>query len=79
MLAPIGGATAMLKRVGIETQLTFIGGVARQGGIMEALRQRLGVTVHVPDDCDTVCALGAALLGLGRRKLKGQGAGTGVA
>lgn len=63
-------AAAMLKRVGMQKQVTFIGGVARQDGIVQALRQRLGVNVHVPDDCDMVCALGAALLGLGRVRLK---------
>jgi (R)-2-hydroxyacyl-CoA dehydratese activating ATPase len=57
---------ALLKRVGMSDQLTFIGGVAHQQGMIEALRQRLKVNVHVPNDCEYVCALGAALLGLRR-------------
>ena len=57
---------ALLKRVGLGDQLTFIGGVAHQQGMIEALKQRLKVKVHVPQDCEYVCALGAALLGLRR-------------
>lgn len=57
---------ALLKRVGLSEQLTFIGGVAHQQGMIEALKQRLKVKVHVPEDCEYVCALGAALLGLRR-------------
>jgi activator of 2-hydroxyglutaryl-CoA dehydratase len=57
---------ALLKRVGLARTLTFIGGVAHQHGMIDALRQRLGVEVEVPHDCEYVCALGAALLGLRR-------------
>jgi activator of 2-hydroxyglutaryl-CoA dehydratase len=46
--------------------LTLIGGVARQAGMVKAIEDRLKVKVHVPQDCDFVCALGAALLGLKR-------------
>jgi activator of 2-hydroxyglutaryl-CoA dehydratase len=53
----------MLKRVGIEGEVTLIGGVALQAGIVKALQEKLGVKVNVPPDCDYVCALGAALLG----------------
>jgi activator of 2-hydroxyglutaryl-CoA dehydratase len=34
--------------------------------MVAALEQRLGVKVNVPPDCDFVCALGAAVLGLRR-------------
>ncbi len=59
-------AGALLNRVGMKDQLTLIGGVARQAGIARALEDRLKVRVNVPQDCDFVCALGAALLGLKR-------------
>ncbi|MGI9100993.1 MAG: 6-hydroxycyclohex-1-ene-1-carbonyl-CoA dehydrogenase [Terriglobales bacterium] len=59
-------AGALLKRVGMTDEITFIGGVARQQGLVAALEQRLGVKVNVPEDCDYVCAVGAALLGLRR-------------
>jgi len=44
----------------------FIGGVATQRGMVNALEARLGVKVEVPNQCEYVCALGAALLGLRR-------------
>ncbi len=59
-------AGALLKRVGMADEVTFIGGVARQQGLVAALQQRLGVKVNVPPNCDFVCAVGAALLGLRR-------------
>ena len=63
-------AGALLKRVEMKRELTLIGGVARQAGIAKALEDRLKVKVNVPPDCDFVCALGAALLGL--RRLTGK-------
>jgi predicted CoA-substrate-specific enzyme activase len=59
-------AGALLKRVEMKDQLTLIGGVARQAGIARALEDRLKVKVNIPQHCDFVCALGAALLGLKR-------------
>lgn len=56
-------AAGMLKRVGIEGEVTLIGGVALQAGMVKALQEKLGAKVNVPPDCDYVCALGAALLG----------------
>ncbi|MBI2469027.1 MAG: 2-hydroxyglutaryl-CoA dehydratase [Candidatus Rokubacteria bacterium] len=63
-------ALALLKRVGLDGEVTFIGGVALQEGMVVALRERLGVPVNVPDGPQFTTALGAALLGLQRyRKL----------
>lgn len=63
-------ALALLKRVGLDGEVTFIGGVALQEGMVVALRERLGVPVNVPDGPQFMTALGAALLGLQRyRKL----------
>jgi activator of 2-hydroxyglutaryl-CoA dehydratase len=59
-------AGSLLKRVEMKRDLTLIGGVARQAGMIKAIEERLNVTVHVPPECDFVCALGAALLGLKR-------------
>ena len=59
-------AGSLLKRVEMKSELTLIGGVARQAGMVKALEDRLKVTVHVPPECDFVCALGAGLLGLKR-------------
>ncbi len=56
-------AGSLLKRVEMKDHLTLIGGVARQAGMARALEDRLKVKVTIPQDCDFVCALGAALLG----------------
>lgn len=59
-------AQALLARVGLEPQLTFIGGVAKQAGMVKALEETIGMHVHVPAEPEFVTALGAALLGLAR-------------
>jgi benzoyl-CoA reductase subunit B len=49
-------AALLLKRVNLGEQLTFIGGVARQRGMIKALEELLQVKVNVPEDCEYVCA-----------------------
>jgi predicted CoA-substrate-specific enzyme activase len=56
----------LLSRVGLEGEVTFVGGVARQSGMVAALQETIGVAVNVAEDPDLVVALGAALLGLQR-------------
>jgi predicted CoA-substrate-specific enzyme activase len=46
--------------------MLFIGGVATQRGMVKALEQHLKRKIEVPRDCEYVCALGAALLGMKR-------------
>jgi len=72
-------AVLLLRRVGVGSDgreaspLVFIGGVARQRGMIAALEERLGRAVWVPPECEFVCAVGAALLGLHRwRKVRGE-------
>jgi predicted CoA-substrate-specific enzyme activase len=66
-------ALSLLKRVGFggpDAGVAFVGGVALQQGMVAALREKLGVPIHVPDEPRYTAALGAALLGLQRlRKL----------
>jgi predicted CoA-substrate-specific enzyme activase len=59
-------ALSLLRRVGLDGEVTLIGGVALQAGMVAALRARLGVPVHVPAEPQLTTALGAALLGLQR-------------
>lgn len=59
-------AFQLLKRVGIEPEVTFVGGMARQAGMRLALEEALATPVNVPAEPDLVAALGAALLGLQR-------------
>ncbi len=56
----------LLKRVGLEPELTFVGGMAMQVGMVSSLEAALGIPVNVPNAPDMVAAYGAALLGLQR-------------
>jgi predicted CoA-substrate-specific enzyme activase len=53
---------AMLDRVGVAAQLTMTGGVAKNLGIVDTIRQRIGVEMNIPNEPQTVGALGAALI-----------------
>jgi predicted CoA-substrate-specific enzyme activase len=59
-------AVALLKRAGLEDEVTFVGGVARQKGMVKALEEALGRRVNVSAEPEMAAALGAALLGLRR-------------
>ena len=50
------------RRIGIESQLILTGGVARNSGIVEALKKKLGLDIQTPEDPEIVGALGAAIL-----------------
>jgi predicted CoA-substrate-specific enzyme activase len=66
---------ALLKRAGMEDEVTFVGGVARQKGMVKALEETLKKKVNVSDEPHMVGALGAAVLALRRlEKLRGIGA-----
>jgi len=59
-------ALALLKRAGMEDEVTFVGGVARQKGMVKALEETLKRNVNVSEEPHMVGALGAALLALRR-------------
>jgi predicted CoA-substrate-specific enzyme activase len=59
-------ALALLKRAGLEDEVTFVGGVARQNGMVKALSETLKRKVNVSGEPELVGALGAALLALRR-------------
>ena len=59
-------ALALLKRAGMEDEVTFVGGVARQKGMIKALEETLKRKVNVSEEPEMVGALGAALLALRR-------------
>ena len=59
-------ALALLKRSGMEDEVTFVGGVARQKGMVKALEETLKRKINVSDEPEMVGALGAALLALRR-------------
>ncbi|MBI2987503.1 MAG: 2-hydroxyglutaryl-CoA dehydratase [Deltaproteobacteria bacterium] len=67
-------ALALIKRAGLEDEVTFVGGVARQKGMVRALEETVKRKVNVHAEPDMVGALGAALLALRRlEKIRGNG------
>jgi predicted CoA-substrate-specific enzyme activase len=59
-----GRSAGLARRVGIETEVTFTGGVAKNVAMIETLNRALGVTVNVSADSHYMGALGAALFAL---------------
>jgi predicted CoA-substrate-specific enzyme activase len=57
-------SAGLLRRVGIEPEVTFTGGVAKNAAMIETLNQRLGLQVNVSDDSHFMGALGASLFAL---------------
>ncbi len=54
----------LVRRVGLEEEFTFTGGVARNVGMVRALEGKLGVTMNISPDAQYIGALGAALFAL---------------
>ncbi|MDY6880627.1 MAG: acyl-CoA dehydratase activase [Desulfatiglans sp.] len=52
---------ALMKAVKLEKDVVFLGGVARNTGMVKALSEVLGVPVKVPEAPDIAIALGAAI------------------
>ena len=57
-------SAGLLRRVGIDEEVTFTGGVARNLAMIETLNDRLGVKVNVSEESHFMGALGAALFAL---------------
>ncbi len=68
-----GRALALLKRAGVEPEVTLVGGTSHQAGMVVALNEALGFLVNVGDDSDLAGAIGAALLGVMRTLRKDSG------
>ncbi len=56
----------LLRRVGIEREVTFTGGVTRNVGVVKVLNDALGFEVNVSPDAHFMGAIGAALFALDR-------------
>jgi len=56
----------LLRRVGIEQEVTFTGGVTKNRAMVETLNRRLGLSVNVSDESHFIGAIGAALFALDR-------------
>ncbi len=53
---------SLARRVGVEPTVMLVGGVARNIGLVEVLKNELDTEVIVPEFPESVCALGAALM-----------------
>ena len=67
----------LLRRVGIEPEVTFTGGVTRNAAMVDTLNRRLELQVNVGEEAHYMGAIGAALLVLDRI-LGGAGAPAGA-
>jgi predicted CoA-substrate-specific enzyme activase len=56
----------LMRRVGIEREVTFTGGVTRNIGVVKVLNDALGFEVNVSPDAHFMGAIGAALFALDR-------------
>ncbi len=57
-------ALGLLRRVGIEREVAFTGGVAKNIGMVKAIEDLLGFPVHVSEEPHYMGALGAALFAM---------------
>jgi predicted CoA-substrate-specific enzyme activase len=57
---------ALLRRVGIESEVTFTGGVTRNQGMVQVMNDLLGFPVNVSEESHYMGALGAALFAMDR-------------
>ena len=60
--ATVSRLMALCKRIGIEKDVAVVGGVALNIGLVRILEGELGFKVIVPDNPQTVAALGAAII-----------------
>ncbi|MES0341214.1 MAG: acyl-CoA dehydratase activase [Candidatus Humimicrobiaceae bacterium] len=54
--------TSMVERIGLEEPVCMTGGVAKNLGVVNALEEKLGVKIKIPDEPQITGALGAAYL-----------------
>jgi predicted CoA-substrate-specific enzyme activase len=59
-----GRSVALLRRIGIEAEVTFTGGVSRNAGMVAALEEKLGGRLNVCSDAQFTGAIGAAIFAL---------------
>ncbi len=57
-------SAGLMRRVGINDEITFTGGVSRNIGMVKALEERLEKPLNISEDCHYMGALGAALFAL---------------
>jgi activator of 2-hydroxyglutaryl-CoA dehydratase len=58
---------AMTGKVGLNREVVFTGGVARNAGVVRALEAETGLALRIPADPQMTGALGAALIAADRK------------
>ena len=64
---------SLIRRVGVEEEITFTGGVSLNIGMVRALEEVLGKPINVSDEGHYMGALGAALFALERAQAGARG------
>ena len=59
-------AQSLMRYVGVEPEVTLVGGLVRNPGLVRALETTIGLKVNVSTDAHYAAAIGAALLGHAR-------------
>ena len=62
----VSRSLGLMRRVGIEREVSFTGGVTRNVGVVTVLNEMLGFPVNVSEDSHYMGALGAALFAMDR-------------
>ncbi|MBI3243052.1 MAG: 2-hydroxyglutaryl-CoA dehydratase [Chloroflexi bacterium] len=62
----VSRSLGLMRRVGIEPEVTFTGGVTRNIGVVTVLNEMIGFPVNVSEDSHYMGALGAALFAMDR-------------
>ncbi|OHB71933.1 MAG: hypothetical protein A2W23_00075 [Planctomycetes bacterium RBG_16_43_13] len=56
-----GRSIALMRRISLEDEITFTGGVSRNKGMVKAIEEKLGMKLNVCSDSQFIGAIGAAL------------------
>jgi len=64
--AMVSRSIGLMRRVGIDREVTFTGGVTKNAGIVHELNAALGFDVNVSEEAPFIGAIGAALFALDR-------------
>ncbi len=64
---------SLIRRVGVEEEVTFTGGVSRNIGMVRSLEEVLGTSINVSEEGHFMGALGAALFALERAQAGARG------
>jgi predicted CoA-substrate-specific enzyme activase len=59
-------AYSLMRYVGVQPEVTLVGGLVRNAGMVKALRDTVGLEVNVAPDAYYAAALGSAILGHAR-------------